>query len=298
LTVNSYRLEKKKSVKAGAFALLAGVALLLGTATTASAQEDNTGTNPINFTYDARFYTEMSDLSVLNGSSVSNTFEFRAPLGRTLANLAPERLGLFGDLGSKYALRVKFRHKSLNVDHEEGAFGNASVSGIGDLDVRFLAVPFVNQKYAVAAGVEGYFPTATNDALGTGRVALVPQVFLGFFGVLGGRSMFVPGYLYVADVGGDDDRAKVNQHKIDVYFVWILANLKNWLIINPQANFDRGKDLEGNAAHKNIFLVDAEFGFMIPPVPGASTYLRPGVGFGDDKPFDWTFEWGLKFIWR
>ena len=24
------------------------------------AQDDNTGTNPINFTYDARFYTEMS----------------------------------------------------------------------------------------------------------------------------------------------------------------------------------------------------------------------------------------------
>ena len=259
---------------------------------TVLAQDDNTGTNPINFTYDARFYMEMSDLAALNGSALTQTFEFRAPLGRTLTNLAPENLGLFSDLGSKYALRVKFRNKSLSFDDAEGsAFGSSSVSGIGDLDVRFLAVPYVNQKYAVATGVEAYFPTATNDALGTGRVAVVPQIFFGFFGVLGGRSMLVPGYLYVADAGGDDDRTKLSQHKIDVYFVWLLADMKNWLIINPQANFDTGND-------QNIFLVDAEFGFMIPPVPGASTYLRPGVGFGDDKPFDWTFEFGLKFIWR
>jgi hypothetical protein len=279
--------------------LLTALLFLLFAPVAVLAQDDNTGTNPINFTYDARFYMEMSDLASLNGSALTNTFEFRAPLGRTLANLAPESLGMFSDLGSKYALRIKARTKSLSLDDTEGsAFESSSVSGIGDMDVRFLAIPFVNQKYAVAAGVEGYFPTATNDALGTGRVAVVPQVFLGFFGVLGGRSMFVPGYLYVLDAGGDDDRVKVNQHKLDIYFVWILADLKNWLIINPQMNFDRGKDLEGNAAHKNIYLVDAEFGFMIPPVPGASTYLRPGVGFGDDKPFDWTFEFGLKFIWR
>ena len=278
------------SSKFGRFVLLLFL-LALTSPAAVLAQEDNTGTNPINFTYDARFYTELSDLDFANASMLTNTFEFRAPLGRTLANLGV-REGFFGDLGSKYALRLKFRHKSLNMDAADGnAFGNASVSGIGDLDVRFLAVPFVNQKYAIATGVEAYFPTATNDALGTGRVALVPQIFFGFFGVLGGRSMFVPGYLYVADVGGDDGRTQLSQHKIDVYFVWILANMKNWLIINPQANFDTGND-------QNIFLVDAEFGFMIPPVPGASTYLRPGVGFGDDKPFDWTFEFGLKFIWR
>jgi len=272
--------------------LLAVLLFLLVAPAAVLAQDDNTGTNPINFTYDARFYMEMSDLPVLNGSAVSNTFEFRAPFGRTLSNLAPERFGIFSDLGSKYALRVKFRQKSLNVDDEEGnAFGNSSIGGIGDTDVRFLAIPYVSEKMGVAAGVEAYFPTATNDALGSGRVAVVPQVFLGFFGVLGGRSIFAPGYLLVFDAGGDSDRTPVMQHKIDMYFVWLLADMKNWLIINPQANFDTEND-------KQVFLVDAEFGFMVPQLPGASTYLRPGVGFGGHKPFDWTFEWGLKFIWR
>jgi len=265
--------------------------LLVVSATPGQAQDDNTGTNPINFTYDARFYTEMADLPNMDGSLTTSTFEFRAPFGRTMSNLTGGSLGFFNDLGSKYALRAKFRHKSLNVEDADAPFGNASVSGMGDLDVRFLAIPFVNRKMGIATGLEAYIPTATNDALGDGRTSLVPQVFLGFFGVLGGRSIFAPGYLYVFDVGGDDARSPVRQHKIDMYFVWLLAEMKNWLIINPQMNFDTENDTQ-------IFLVDTEFGFMIPQLPGASTYLRPGVGIGSDRPFRWSFEWGLKFIWR
>ena len=48
-------------------------------------KNDNTGTNPINFTYDARFYIETSWLD--GGSLIAPTFEFRAPLGRDLYNL-------------------------------------------------------------------------------------------------------------------------------------------------------------------------------------------------------------------
>ena len=254
-------------------------------------KKDNTGTNPINFTYDARFYTEMSDLDFSNASMLTNTFEFRAPLGKTAANLGVVE-GFFGDLGSKYALRAKFRHKTLSMDAADGSpFGNATVSGIGDLDVRFLAVPFVNSKYAIAGGVEAYLPTATHDALGDGKLSLVPQAFVGFFNLMGKNSIFVPGYLYAFDVAGDEDRASVRQHKIDIYFVWLLAGMKNWLIINPQMNFDTENDTQ-------IYLVDAEFGFMIPALPGTSTYIRPGVGIGEDRPFRWNFEFGFKFVWR
>jgi len=254
-------------------------------------KKDDTGTNPINFTYDARFYIEMADFG--NGSHISRTYEFRAPLGRDLYNLTNQKLGIFNDMGRRFALRLKYRpHQSLNLDGPGGdPLGSTNISGAGDMDVRFLAIPHVTQTFGIATGLEAYFPTATNDLLGSGRTALVPQIFFGFFGILGPASIFAPGYLYVGDVGGDDHRAKVNQHKIDMYFVWLLAKMRHWLIINPQANFDVGND-------KEIFLVDVEFGYMIPPLPGASTYLRPGVGIGHDRPFDWSLEVGLKFIWR
>ena len=285
-----YSSRERTSIVVFAFGLLL-ILLIAASSALAEEKKDDTGTNPINFTYDTRFYVEMADFG--DGSLVSNTYEFRAPLGRTLSNLTNQKAGIFNNLGSRFALRLKYRpHQSLNLNDPGGnPFGNTNISGGGDMDVRVLAIPHVSKKFGIATGLEAYFPTATNDLLGTGRTALVPQVFLGFFGLLGGKSIFAPGYLYVADVGGDDHRSKVNQHKIDMYFVWLLANMKHWLIINPQAAFDVEND-------KEIFLVDVEFGFMIPNVPGSSTYLRPGVGIGSDRPFDWTFEVGLKFIWR
>jgi hypothetical protein len=290
--VKRYRFEKKKSLKAGALALLVGVAVLLATATTASAQEDdNTGTNPINFTYDGRFYMESSWFD--GGSFIAPTFEFRVPLGRTLANLTNQRQGIFNDLGDKYALRIKFRpQQNLNLDDPGGdPTADVNISGIGDTDFRFLAVPHANEDWGIAAGLEAYFPTATNDLLGTGKYSLRPQVFLGLFGLFGEKSIFAPGYLYVFDVGGDDDRASIDQHQFDIYFVWLLAQMKHWLIVNPQINLDQENDV-------NIYIVDVEFGYMIPQLPGASIHVRPGAGIGGDRPFDWTFEFGLRYIWR
>ena len=159
------------------------------------------------------------------------------------------------------------------------------------MDFRYLHVPYVNNKWGIAAGVEAFFPTATNDLLGTGRYALRPQIFAGFFGLLGKGSIFAPGYLYVFDVGGDADRPEVEQHQIDMYFVWLLAKMRHWLIVNPQMNFDR-------VSKENIYVVDVEWGYTIPQLRGASIHVRPGFGIGDDTPFDWTFEFGLRFIWR
>ena len=255
----------------------------------AVAQDDNTGTNPINFTYDARFYTETSWLPVDNSSLITNTFEFRLPLGRTMSNLTNQKLGVFNDLGSRHALRIKFPYKSLNAVDAAGE--NVGVSGTGDLAFRYLYIPYVTNKWGLAGGLEAFFPTASNDALGDGKLVLRPQIFAGFFGLLGKNSIFAPGYLYLFDVAGDDDRAGVNQHQVDIYFVWLLAQMRNWLIINPQLVFD----VENS---KEFMIVDVEFGYMIPPLPGASIYLRPGAGVGADRPLDWTFEFGFKFIWR
>ena len=257
--------------------------------TAAVAQEDNTGTNPINFTYDARFYTETSWLTPDNSSLITNTFEFRAPLGRDLANLTNQKVGLFNDLGSRHAVRIKFRTKSLNLDDGEGS--NSNISGTGDLDLRWLYVPHVTNKFGIATGLEAFFPTASNDALGDGKLVLRPQIFAGFFGLLGKNSIFAPGILYLFDVAGDDDRASVNQWQMDIYFVWLLAQMKHWLIINPQPVLDVEND-------KEFMIVDLEFGFMVPQMPGASVHVRPGAGVGADRPLDWTFEFGFRWIWR
>ena len=254
-------------------------------------KHDDTGTNPINFTYDARFYMETSWFD--GGSLIAPTFEFRLPLGADIANLSNKKEGIFNDMGQRMALRLKFRpQQNLNLDDPGGdPTAGANISGMGDMDFRFLAIPYVTNKFAVAAGLEAYFPTATNELLGTGRYALRPQVFAGFFGLFGKNSIFAPGYLYVFDVGGDSNRDEIEQHQLDIYFVWLLAQMRHWLIINPAAVFDVEND-------KNFWVVDVEWGYTIPQLRGASIHLRPGFGVGEDRPFDWTFEFGIRFIWR
>jgi len=263
--------------------------LLVVLATPGLAQEDNTGTNPVNFTYDARFYTEASWLPGDKSSLIANTFEFRLPLGRTMSNLTNQKLTVFNDLGSRHALRLKFRYKSLNLDTGDGA--NTNISGPGDFDFRYLYIPYVNNKLGFAGGLEAFFPTASNDALGDGKVVLRPQIFAGFFGLFGKNSIFAPGILYLFDVAGDDGRASVNQWQMDIYFVWLLAEKRHWLIINPAPVLD----VENS---KEFMIVDVEFGAMIPQLPGAGIHLRPGFGVGKDRPLDWTFEFGFRWIWR
>ena len=254
-------------------------------------EHDNTGTNPINFTYDARFYIESSWFD--GGSLIAPTFEFRWPLGRDIVNLQNKKQGIFNDLGQKYALRVKFRpQQNLNLEDPGGdPTAGVNISGMGDTDFRFLAAPYVTQKWGIAAGLEAYFPTATNDLLGTGKYSLRPQVFAGFFGLLGKNSIFAPGLLYLFDVGGDSDRDPVEQWQMDIYFVWLLAQNRHWLIINPQPVLDVAKDTE-------FMIFDVEWGYTIPQLPGVSIHIRPGAGVGADRPFDFTFEFGIRFIWR
>jgi hypothetical protein len=257
------------------------------------AQEDNTGTNPVNFTYDFRLYTELAQLPNDGGSLITNTAEFRLPLGRDIANLRGDGPGsLFYDMGERFQLRTRIPYQNLSIDNPaEAPFGTSDVSGIGDINFRLLSVAYASQKLIIAPGLEVFFDTASNDALGSGKTLLAPVVFAVFPGILGGRSLFAPGYQYVFDVGGDSNRPDVSRSQIDLYFVWLLAEGKNWLIVDPQIILDHENSEE-------LMTVEAEWGFMIVPTSGISGYLRPGFAIGDIKPYSWNVEIGLKFVWQ
>lgn len=74
------------------------------------------------------------------------------------------------------------------------------------------------------------------------------------------------------DVAGDDDRSDIRRSQIDLYFVWLLAGGRNWLIVDPQIVLD-------HEAGKELGLIEAELGFMIAPTEGR---------FPTDQGFD---EW-------
>jgi hypothetical protein len=254
------------------------------------AQEDNTGTNPVNFTYDFRLYAEMMSLPVDNSSLIINNIEFRWPFGGDVANLtAAAPNSPYRDMGRKLGMRVRTRYSSLSVSTPGS--GTSNVSGIGDFDVRLLYLPYVGKKTVLAIGLEGFFPTATSDLLGSGKTSLGPTLIGVFFNLLGRGSLFAPAYQYVFDVGGSSDRADISRSQLDLYFVWALSGGKNWLIVDPQVIIDHEND-------KVPALAEFEWGFMMVPSAGLSGWMRPGIGIGSDRIYDWNLEAGIKFVWR
>ena len=150
----------------------------------AEPDKDKTGTNPVNFTYDFRLITEMQSLRDDGGSLLKHTVELRAPLGADLHNLKGE--GWYSQLGQRFALRFRGYYQSLSV----GNPSEAQVSGIGDFDARILGVAYSSNKFILVPGLEAFFNTASDDALGSGKNALGPVAFAVFPGLVGKGSLF------------------------------------------------------------------------------------------------------------
>jgi hypothetical protein len=117
-----------------------------------SVAEDNSGTNPVNFTYDFRVYSELAQLPNDAGSSALTTAELRVPLGRDIAYLSddPEE-SPFYDMGSRWQLRFRAKYKNLSLENPANPpFGASEVSGIGDFDARLLWIASASKKMVIA----------------------------------------------------------------------------------------------------------------------------------------------------
>ena len=132
------------------------------------AEGDNTGTNPINFTYDWRTYTEMQSLPGGDNSLSTVTIEQRMPLSQ------------------KVQFRFRVRHSSLSLDPDEDGI-STETSGLGDWDARLAYIAKATQRYAIALGIEAVVPAATNTRLGSGKYTLGPQIFGVLFRPPGGH---------------------------------------------------------------------------------------------------------------
>ena len=238
-------------------------------------KSDATGTNPINFTRDIRVYNEYSWLNTAgDGNQNLTTLEFRTPFA-----------------GGKWQWRVRARYNSLTADFNDDGIDDVDESGTGDMDMRFLTVFSLNQanKTAWAGGLEVFFNTASEDALGSGTVALGPQLFFVKFLP---RGLFAPGLQYKFSVDEDAGRSEIDQVLIDLNYLRMAKDKQSWFFTDPQIVIDNENDIE-------FSIIDFEFGWMMSKwtdLKGHSFYVRPSVGVGTDRPTDWSIELGYKIV--
>jgi len=237
---------------------------------------DKTGTNPINFTFDLRLYNEYQWLNTTgDGNNNITTLEFRIP---------------FAD--GNWQFRVRARANSIGADLNGNGMDDLDDSGFGDLDFRFLTVPYLDmsKKMAVAAGLEVVLDTASEDALGSGSTILGPQVFLVLFKPFGSDlDLFAPAYQHQFSVDGND----VNRSLIDLFFLKTSVDKTMWGLFDPQFVIDHEADTE-------FILIDIEIGTMLDKylgTKGHSAYIRPSFGIGSDRPYEASIEVGYKIVW-
>jgi hypothetical protein len=240
-------------------------------------EKDKTGTNPLNFTFDARLYNEHQWLNTAgDGDQNITTLEFRAPLGE-----------------GKWQFRGKIRAVSLEADLNDDGNNDVDKSGFGDTDIRFMTIPYLSNKMGVAPGIEFFLPTATDPSLGSGAWTVAPFVFLAFFKPIGPGSIFVPGYQHSISIDQDPGRDRVNRGLFDFFLVKTFAENQFWAYIDPQVVLDYD--------NKDYFaLIEMQAGAMLDKllgIKGHSTWVMPSIGAGKDRPYDVSLEAGYKIVW-
>jgi hypothetical protein len=247
-----------------------------------AAKSDKSGTNPINFTYDLRFYNEYQWLKRSDGHQNISTLEYRMPL-----------------MDGKWQFRLRTRATSFSADLNGDGSTDVDEGGMGDTDFRFLTVPIMDapNRFALAFGLETFLDTASHDSLGSGTNSLGPQVFLAFFKPFGGFfDLIAPGYIHKFSVHEEKGRSDVEQGLIDVFFLKMSKDKQSWMMINPTFFLDYENNNE-------LAVIDFEFGTMMNKLlsseayKGRSVYIRPGIGIGGDRSMDYSIEFGYKIIW-
>jgi hypothetical protein len=224
---------------------------------------DKSGTNPLNLQTEFRLFNEYQGH---RGGRYFNTttFQYVQPFAQHTA-----------------AARIRLPLVATDL-------GGGGDFGFGDFNLRFNYVPRITHKYGILTGVETFWDTASESTLGSGRNVVAPVFVYALF--LPNKALFAPAYQQFIDIGGEDTWRKINQGAFDFYYVKLVK--KGWWILDPTLTLD----YEGNPAVSGQ--VELERGFIIGPQGKgvASWYIRPGVGIGATRAYDWNLEVAYKVV--
>jgi hypothetical protein len=225
--------------------------------------EDNDGTDPTKPLGSMRIAAEHIDLDG-GVSSQEVAFEYTRPVGT----------------GTTLRARIPFAAVS-------GA-GNGDL-GLGDISVKVTKVLTRTPKYGVVVSMDVVAPTASRDELGSGKWVLKPNIVYAMF--LKGGHIFAPALVHNISIAGDDTRGDVNRTTLDFYFVPRLENKKLFMTIDPALTYNWESEKESAA-------LAVTFGYKTGPMLGGRSQLsiKPSVGIGDNRSFNWGFQLGFQLL--
>ena len=163
-------------------------------------------------------------------------------------------------------------------------------TGLGDIAAKFSWIPSVSRKEAFILSTEFFAPTASENILGSGKWVTAPGITWANF--VSPELIVAPAYIHSLSFAGEDSRADVNRGDFDLYVVY-RPHAKGWWITS---DLTVSHDFE-----KSTTPVDWEvaFGKTLMRLEGGGAvngYIRPGIGIGHDRPYNFNIEVGISLV--
>jgi len=167
--------------------------------------------------------------------------------------------------------------------------GMSSAQGLGNLSALLGWRAYNTPEYAFFIGAASTFPTASDNALGSGKYTVGPLIATGRF--LPQWESFLFGvFQHSVSAGGDPSRTDVSltQASVQINTIWA----EGWWSIVQGA-------WQVNWEQKATSSMNLEFELGRNVVGQWGMYLRPGVGiWGNDGPYDWNVEVGTRYMFK
>ena len=162
--------------------------------------------------------------------------------------------------------------------------------GIGDFSVKLAKVSGLSKRGANIFQAELFLDTADRAELGNGQDVLKLTYIRAIF--LPTHAIIAPSFIQNFGIGGEEDRARVNNFVFDLYYVPHFNNPKFYMTVDPNINYDWDS---GNSYAGLLVTVGYGVGKAFGKGNG-SVYVKPSVYAGDDRPADWGLEVGYKVV--
>ncbi len=232
---------------------------------TTQPEVDTSGTNPVVLTRGANFNNEYIKLTAGNYSNVTK-FTYVEPFANGRMNVVFNLPFVANDVLG------------------EGRFG------LGDVSVKWNWVADVNLKTGLVVATELTTPTASDRVLGSGKWTLAPSLIYVFF--VNKNIIIAPAYIHNFSFAGDSDRANIHRGDFDLYVVYTADDKSWWVTSDLAVSFDyqNGKT---PAAWK------VQYGRNLAKLPSGGAlngFIKPGLGIGGDRAFDWSIQVGLSLV--
>jgi hypothetical protein len=169
--------------------------------------------------------------------------------------------------------------------------GMSSAQGLGDLSAVLGWRAYNTPEYAVFIGAASTFPTASDNALGSGKYTVGPLIATGRF--LPQWESFLFGvFQHSVSAGGNPSRADISFTQANVQINTIWAD-RWWSTVQGawQVNWEQKA--------KSSMTLEVELGRNV--VGRWGMYLRPGVGIWGNTvtgAYDWNVEVGTRYMFK